>query len=260
MRLLLLSLIGILAAIVPASAHAELNHVLVGNGFGVVDGNIESSSLHASIQVQDSGKPVFQTGRLVMGDDTYEMNNASILLFHNEKFLRFNAETDSISITASGKLVALLDDDHVYQLTGRTSNHDSFSIFVQLKQDSIVDVDSDKNAAKKEMLLLVKQTDRVEWKSPYEFTVRTFDPKSNSLADFYSSSGYLEGVKISATVVNPIGNVIKTSDGLTQKFGYYDDSVIIPDNAITGIYRMNVTASGESYQSITREFTFVVTP
>jgi hypothetical protein len=47
---------------------------------------------------------------------------------------------------------------------------------------------------------------------------------------------------------------------MTQKFGYYEDSVIIPDNARTGIYKLVVTVSGEKHQSITKEFTFVVFP
>lgn len=258
--LFLAALIGGLVAIVPTVSYADSDFVLIGNGFGTINGNIDAASLQMSLKFLDSGKTEFQSGKILLGDDIQVIDEASLSLFYNKKFLRLNAESGDLRLSASGKLVLNVDDDSIYHLTGRTSTNDVFSVFARLKQDQAPPSPIDEPVQKKDLLLLVKQTERVQWKSPYKFTVRAFDLKSNPLSDFYNTFGYLEGLQVSATVTNPVGTVIKTSSGTTQKFGYYDDSIIIPDNSRTGTYKLSVTASGKDYQSITQEFTFVVIP
>lgn len=253
--LLLIVILGMLAITIP-ELYADSDFVLVGNGLGKINGKVEPTFLQMSLQVQDSGKSVFKDGQFLLGEDSYSIDEASFFLSENKKLVRVDAKTGTSSLSASGKLVISVTDGGIYQISGKTSDGNAFSIFTKLRpitQSEHVDT-------KNEILLLVKQTERVEWKSPYKFTIRTFDPKANPLSDFYGNSGYLEGMKISATITNPIGDVIKTSNGMTQKFGYYEDSVIIPDNARTGTYKLVVTASGEKHQSITKEFTFVVFP
>jgi uncharacterized protein YfaS (alpha-2-macroglobulin family) len=108
--------------------------------------------------------------------------------------------------------------------------------------------------------LLVDHYNRVEWKHQYKFVVRSFDPQLNTNYEFYKTSGYLEGVHISAKITDPLGNVIKISNGITQKFGYYEDSIIIQDNARTGNYVLSVTASGKDFNTSTKELAFLVVP
>lgn len=279
MRILLLLILGILVMI-PSASYSESNNILAGKGYGTIQNNVEIVSLEISMQISDVGKSVFQNGKIVFGDESHSITNLNISLLNNNKSMKLDAETDDFTINASGRLVMSIDTDSVYQLLGKTSNNDTFSIFVRLTQDQTTKLDptdSTKNPLatkefgaggilgsvdppKKDLLLLVKQVDRVEWKSPYKFTIRTFDPKSNPLSDFYSTSGYVEGVHLSITVTNSAGDIIKTSNGITQKFGYYEDSMIIPDNARTGIYTLSISTSGKDYQFTTRESTFVVSP
>lgn len=279
MRILLLLILGVLVMI-PSASYSEPNNILAGKGYGAIQNNVEIVSLEISMQISDVGKSVFQNGKIVFGDESHSITNLNVSLLNNNKSIKLDAETDDFTINASGRLVMSIDNDSIYQLLGETSNNDTFSIFVRLTQDQTTRLnptDPTKNplvtkefgsggilgsveSPKKDLLLLVKQVDRVEWKSPYKFTIRTFDPKSNPLSDFYSMSGYVDGVQLSVTVTNSAGDIIKTSNGVTQKFGYYEDSMIIPDNARTGIYTLSISASGKDYQFTTRESTFVVSP
>jgi len=260
MRALLFVIVGALFTIIPSISYAESDFVLTGNGFGKINDNVAKTSLQLFLQIQNSNKPVLEHGQISLGDDTYPIDDADVFLSENKKLIRLNAKVGDNTISASGKLVLEVNDDSIYQISGKTSTDNTFSVFARLIPTSTMLTLPESQAPKNEILLLVKQTERIEWKSPYKFTIRVFDPKQNPLSDFYGNMGYLEGIKISATVTDPIGDVIKTSTGQTQKFGYYEDSVTIPDNARTGIYKLTVTASGENRQSITREFTFVVIP
>lgn len=278
--LLLASLVGFL--IIPIHAYSEesQNFVLEGSGFGTVHKAIEGASLQTMLQIPKDGKIVFESGQFLFGDETYSIKDMNLSLFYNKKFIRLVANSnDAMSITASGRLVASAGDDMIYHINGKTSrqsNNEGFSLFAVLKQNPLQNDEDpgifgilpkdvpmqniDDLAPKQDLLLLVKQYDRVEWKNPYKFTVKTFDPAQNPLFDFYKTSGYLNDIQISAMVRNPIGEIIKTSNGMTQKFGYYEDSIIIPDNARAGTYTLNVTASGKNYVPVTKEFQFIVIP
>lgn len=257
MRLLLIPFVAALALIVPSMSYSDTGFVLTGNGYGATNTGVQMTSLQALLDFSDS-KIKFQSGRFLIGDDIHTITDMMVSLTNNKKSLKLTAISDDLGITASGKLVLSAGTDSIYHIQGKTSDSKSFSVFAVLKQDKKPTSEAQK-PAQKDILLLVKQTERVEWKSPYKFTIRTFDPKLNTLSDFYSTSGYLEGITISAIITNPIGDKIKTSEGMTQKFGY-EDSVIIPDNARTGIYTLNITASGKDYKTVSKKFTFVVFP
>lgn len=258
MHFLLILFVTALALIVPSVSYSDTGFVLAGNGYGTTGNGVQTISLQALLDFSDP-KIMFQSGRLLIGDDTHTITDMTISLSNNKKSLKLTATSDDLGITASGKLILSADANSIYHIQGKTSDSKSFSIFAILKQDKEPVIETQK-PIQKDILLLVKQTERVEWKSPYTFTIRTFDPKLNTLSDFQSTSGYLEGIHISATITNSIGDKIKTSKGTTQKFGYYEDSVLIPDNARTGVYMLNVTVSGKDYKTISKEFTFVVSP
>lgn len=258
MRLLLIPVLATLALIVPNVSYSDANFVLAGNGYGITNDGVQTTSLQALLDFSDS-KIQFQGGKLLIGEKSHTITDMAVSLTNNKKSLKLTADSDDLGMSASGKLVLSAGADSIYHIQGKTSDSQSFSIFAVLQQYKKTLVDEQK-PIQKDILLLVQQTERVEWKSPYKFTIRTFDPKLNTLNDFYSTSGYLEGIMISASVTNSIGDKIKTSGGMTQKFGYYEDSVIIPDNSRTGIYTLNVTASSKDYKITSKEFTFVVFP
>lgn len=258
MRLLMIPFVATLTLIVPNMSYSDAGFVLTGNGYGATNNGVQMTTLQALLDFSDS-KIQFQSGRFLIGDDTRTITDMTVSLTNNKKLLKLTAASDDLAITASGKLILSMGADSIYHIQGKTSDSKSFSVFAVLKQDKKPTSEAQK-PAQKDILLLVKQTERVEWKSQYKFTIRTFDPKLNPMSDFYNTSGYLEGIVISANITNPIGDKIKTSDGVAKKFGYYEDSVIIPDNAQTGVYTLNVMASGKDYKTTFKEFTFVVFP
>jgi hypothetical protein len=167
---------------------------------------------------------------------------------------------NDMTIKMNGKLVTSNDDGSIYQLNGYADEKDGshkLILHVVIAPESTIHGSSDD---KQNILLLVDHYDRVEWKSQYKFIVKTYDPKSNPMSSFHLNSGFLEGVQIRAMITDPLGNTIKVSDGMTKKFGYYEDTLIIPDNARTGLYTLNVTASGEKFNTTTKELTFLVIP
>lgn len=258
MRLLLIPFIAVLALMVPSISYSDTDFILIGNGYGKTNNNIQTTSLQALLDFSNS-KIQFQSGKLSIGDDIRTITDMIISISNNKKSLKLDAHSGDLGISAFGNLVLSAGPNSIYHLQGKTTDSQIFSIFVVLKQDNSPSSEAQK-PAQKDILLLVTQMKSVEWKSQYKFTIRAFDPESNPLSDFHSTYGYLEGVTISANITNPIGDKIKTSSGMTQKFGYYDDSVIIPDNSRTGIYTLNVTASGKDYKTTSKEFTFVVSP
>lgn len=259
--LLLIPIIASFALMIPGASYSDSDFVLAGSGYGATNkGDIQVMSMQASLSIPESGQATFQSGQFLSGGDARLIKDMSLSLSNNKKSLRLSASSDDFTLSASGRLVLSAGDSLIYNLKGKTSDTKSFSIFAVLKQDKPKEVvQESQKSVQKDLLLLVKQYDRVEWKNQYKFTVRTFDPKSNTLSDFNSSSG-LEGITISADVTNPLGEKIKTFSGMTQKFGYYEGSLIIPDNARTGIYILNVTASDKDYKTTSKEFTFVVIP
>lgn len=271
-------LLAILVLLVPIHSYSEksTNFVLEGNGFGTMRNSVGDASLQASLQIPESGKTVFQSGQFLLGDDTHSIKDMNLSLMFNKKLLRLAANSDDLTITASGRLVASAGDDLIYHINGKISSQgagEGFSLFAVLKQNDsqnlgiagILPQDTQVQnlndlKSKQDILLLVEQSNRVQWKSQYEFTVKIFDSKLNPTLDFDKTSGYVNNVKISAAISNPDGQIIKTSSGLTKQFGIYEGSTIIPDNARTGTYTLNVTASGENFNTISKQFEFVVIP
>lgn len=204
--LLLVALVGVL--LIPAHAYSQesQNFVLAGSGFGMMDKSIEGASLQALLEIPNGGKVVFENGQFLLGDETHFIKDMNLSLFYNKKFIRLVANSDDdLSITASGKLVASAGNDLIYSINGKTSeqnNGEGFSLFAVLKQNTIgkelgipgilpKDIpiqDIDDLAPKQDLLILVKQYDRVQWKNQYKFTIKTFDPGLNPLLDFYKSS------------------------------------------------------------------------
>jgi len=248
--------------IIPIQSYSEsTDYVFVGNGYGILGDAVQDAMIELALKSND-GMMIFQNGQLLLGNKHHSIKNLDMSFSKNGKLLQINAVTDDgIAIMAKGKFVASNEGGSIYQITGQASKENNSqkllltTIFTSAK--TILQTSSDD---KQDILLLVEHYGRVEWKSPYKFVVRTFDPQSNPESNFHMTSGYLEGIKIHATITDPLGNILKVSDGVTKKFGYYEDTVIISDNTRTGNYVLNVTASGGNFNTTTKELTFLVIP
>lgn len=254
--------IASLFVIVPIQSYsAPIPHVFIGNGYGTIGGVVQDATIELALN-KDGDKITFQSGQILLGNEIHTIKEYDMSYLKNNKFFTIHAVTnDGITMKGKGKLVASNEGGMIYQLSGKVSKNDhsqKLTMYAFLMPEKITP--QAKLNDKKDILLLVEQYGRVEWKNPYKFVVRTFDPALNPQSDFYASSGYLEKITIHAKILDPLGSTIKISDGTTQKFGYYEDGVVIPDNARTGNYVLNVTASGENFKTVSKELTFAVIP
>ncbi len=250
----------VLIVISMAMAPIYADYGLDGVGYTISDRQIQDTSISLKL---DSAMVVLQGGSLQIGAQLHSLTNADLSFFQNSKIFRLGATSnDGLEVTGTGRLVTSNSHGSIYQMTGLaikddTSQRMTLSLMFA-KSES--DAQQTKVKEKQDVLLLVKHFNRVQWKNLYKFTVKTFDPKSNPLSNFDQASGYIAGVGITAKVTDPLGNIIKISNGTTTEFGYYEDRLIIPDNARTGPYLLNVTAYGENYKATSEELTFFVIP
>lgn len=246
--------------LVPIQSDSEpANYSFAGSGYVISKGNVHDVVIDLALE-NNGGKLAFKNGNILMGTESHSINDLSLSLSRNGKTIEIDAVADDTIIKMTGKLVASNENGSIYQLSGRA---DGKNYSQRLVLHALIAPEKTTQAAsigKQEVLLLVEHYNRVEWKSQYKFIVKTFDPKLNPTANFHMTSGFLEGIKIHAAVMDPLGNTIKTSEGVTTKLGYYQDTLIIPDNARTGIYILNVTASGENFKTTSKELTFLVIP
>jgi hypothetical protein len=247
----------------------ETDYFLSASGYKISDDAASKMTLDFQLEMVSPANPILRQGTLVLDDEERTIESFNLILYRDGRLFRLNAESDDLTIRANGRMLASNQEGSIYQLSGATTKDGVSERFLLVailkpiegqKTESAEMLPEKEQVEKKDALVLVQHVDRVEWMGLYKFTVRTFDPLLNSFSDFYKTSGYLEGVPISAKITDPLGNVIETSSGETQKFGYYEASLLIPDNSRTGAYVLNVTVSGEKFKASSKELTFFVTP
>jgi hypothetical protein len=270
LKLLLALLIFALAILFAPSYAQEADYLLSASGYKISDDAASGMTLDFQLEMSSPANPVLQQGTFVLDGEERVIENFNLIFYRDGRLFRLNAESGDLAIRANGRMLASNQEGSIYQLSGAVTRDGASERFLlvailkpaeaQKPADSAEMLPEEVVAEKEDVLVLIKHTDRVEWRSLYQFTVRTFDPLLNSFFDFYKTSGYLEGVPISATITDPLGNVIEILNGETKKFGYYDGSFLIPDNSRTGTYVLNVTVSGEKFKTSSKEMTFFVTP
>lgn len=248
--------------VVPAQSISEsTDYVISGSGYGILRNSVHDVTIELLLK-GDGNTVVFQNGQILIDSQVRSIRDLSLTLLQNGKAIEISGVTnDSIDISAKGRLAASNGGGSIYQLIGQTNdknNSQKLILSVVLAPERTASQTS--SGDKQDVLLLVDHYARVEWKSPYKFIVKTFDPKLNPTSNFNTVYGSIDGVKIHAKITDPLGNTFKISEGVTQKFGYYEDIILIPDNARTGNYVLNVTASGDKFNTVTKELTFLVIP
>jgi hypothetical protein len=267
---LVIPILALAILFVPSYAQ-EADYLLSASGYKISDDAASKMTLDLQLEMSSPANPVLQQGTFVLDGEDHTVENFNLIFYRDTRLFRLNVESEDLTIRANGRMLASNQEGSIYHLSGavmRDGVSERFLLTAILKpveEQKTVDFaatlpEEDVVTEKEDVLVLVKHTDRVEWMGLYQFTVRTFDPLLNSFSDFYKTSGYLEGVPISATITDPLGNVIETLGDKTQKFGYYDGSFLIPDNSRTGAYVLNVTVSGEKFKTSSKEMTFFVSP
>jgi len=93
-----------------------------------------------------------------------------------------------------------------------------------------------------DITVITKHHDRFYLQYPYSFTSKVYYLKDNPRDNFDQRGGEVEGARITADIINQEGEVVKSFEGMTGKFGYFSDSFLPPDNFAIGTYSVVVTA------------------
>lgn len=268
--LMAIAMLTAVLAMMPAISYSEiLDYEVHGWGYGLTDIITDASLQLDLMRETNSNRATFEQGQISVGDNAQQISRLDMIFLQNERILRISGSmSDGTMVAATGRLLAINEHGAIYDLRGNVVKNDVLEkifLYVTLQQrqktESSPEIAEDANViARQDALLLVKHNDVVEWKSKYEFTARVFDPNTNLGSNFYHSFGFLKGVKITAKITNPAGNLINTINGTTDSAGYFVGSMIIPDNSLRGAYRLDIQIADDAFQTKSEQLFFTVIP
>ena len=173
-----------------------------------------------------------------------------------------NSEGKSITIRISGKLVENNDEGSVYSFIGKIDRDGQSMKTVYVAKISVPELlkqvpneekkmeNKTTNQTKAEVVKLVlvtRQTDKVQVSDSYTITAKVFDADKNPTGDFDQNWGGTLGVKIIAKIIDSDGVIVKSLEGITDRGGYFSDAFRLPDNFKPGTYKVIVTAEKGGY-------------
>lgn len=94
-----------------------------------------------------------------------------------------------------------------------------------------------------EILLLSSHYNTAFFKGYYSIDAKVFYKDKNPFDNYYQKGGQVMGAEISVTITGPEGDILDVFQGSTDKFGYFGETMIIPENIVSGMYSVTVTAS-----------------
>lgn len=168
-----------------------------------------------------------------------------------------NIEGKLITISISGKLVEKVGEGSVYSFTGIIEKDNLSMKTVYVAKISTLEPSKEVSKEEKEignkvtnetkqeilkLMLITKQWDRVQVSDSYRITAKVYDADKNPTKDFNQNWGAVAGAKIMVKIVDINGVVVKSFEGVTDKFGYFSDGFRLPDNFKPGTYKVIVTA------------------
>jgi hypothetical protein len=171
----------------------------------------------------------------------------------------------TLSMELLGKLVNNTKQGATYRLVGSII-HDNQRVIIFTNVTEITDVHFLTKAVLKELphitinqsndlkkqapiikksypiTVITKHFDRLYIQYPYSFTSKVYFLKENRYDDFDQKGGEVQGANVTVNIIDQNGEVIKSFNGTTDKFGYFSDSFLPPDDFAVGTYMVHVTA------------------
>lgn len=92
------------------------------------------------------------------------------------------------------------------------------------------------------ILLLAKSHESVYVEYSYGFTAKVYYANTNPRYDFDQYGGEVSDANVTVHILNWNGKVMKSFNGMTNRFGYFSDTFLIPDDFIPGKYVVTITA------------------
>lgn len=188
--------------------------------------------------------------------------NWKVTLLNDDRLLIVNGDAKNvegklITTKISGKLVENVAVGSVYSFTGKIEKDNQSMKIVYVAKISILEAPKEVSTKEKEMgnkvtnetgqeilklVLITKQTDRVQVSDSYRITAKVYDADKNPTKDFNQNWGFVSGVKIMTKIIDVDGVIVKLLEGVTDNGGYFSDGFRIPDNFKPGTYKVVVAA------------------
>lgn len=81
------------------------------------------------------------------------------------------------------------------------------------------------------IVILTKYTQRVYSKQVAQIEIKIYDKEQNKLNNFSQNYGQISDVNVSVKITNDENQTIHFSEGTTNKFGFFETELLIPDNS-----------------------------
>ena len=175
-----------------------------------------------------------------------------------------NSEGKLITIRISGKLVENNEEGSVYSFTGKIDGGGQSMKTVYVAKISALEPTKPVSTQEKEtgnkatsetkqpilkLMLITKQWDRVQVSDSYRITTKVYDADKNPTKDFNQNDGAVAEAKITVKIVDINRIVVKSFEGVTDKFGYFSDGFRLQDNFKPGTYKVVVNATKGTFST-----------
>ena len=261
------------------SANAELrqgnSYILYVKGHDITNNLEHTIELQLSVGSGSSSKlPISVVEGLIIHDnkDFVTSKNWKGTIFRNDKLLVLSGDAISydgtmLKMELLGKLVDNTTRGAMYRLVGIII-HDNQRVIIFAENIEIMNINhltneiilnemphiiiNQSNVLKKleapiikksaPITVITKHTDRLYIEYPYIFTSKVYLLKENPHDYFDLKGGEVQGAHVTVEIVDNNGKVVKSFNGTTDRFGYFSDSFLPPDNFALGTYMVHVTA------------------
>ena len=179
--------------------------------------------------------PNIEYGIVNLGNIQLTLDDARVNVLGNS----FTIKNDNIALYAKN-----LGDNKfkitTYIFTNSGMQKNTFTTSVTLPELEVIPQNPVVIEEKTELHYITDQYERVYNKSDYKLFVKTFDKAIYSGNDFQSFQGKISGVKVSAAIVDPNGELKAEISGLSEN-GLFEGVVYVPENLWTkGWYAVDI--------------------
>lgn len=184
-----------------------------------------------------------QTGKFhTHENEFYISNEISIREFFNGDIIRVSGQTIEgfPYITYSKILGDNIETHGVIFVNGK---------FVELFFGKEIIVSDDNTEKSNDLSISVQYTQRVYSKQVVEIDVKIFDAQQNKLNGFYQNYGFIANTNIMITISDQEGQIIFSSEGITNDKGLFKAEYIMPDNSKRETLTITINAENEESKS-----------
>ena len=182
----------------------------------------------------------FQTGELSTTENQFQISDMlNIREFFNGDIVRISGLTleGFPYITYSRILEEQINTQGVIFIQGEFKKLD----FDEKEKDEPIVIEKDDD-----ILLLLKYTQRAYSEKFVYVDVKIYNKEQNKLNDFEQNDGFISDVSINVKITDEDGQIVFSSDGMTNEKGLFETQYLIPENSKRETLILTIDAENEN--------------